>query len=596
MTNTSFPARDPSISSLIPEVSFQINKEAPKEDTSQNISLQTAKIPTLAVPQEVKAHQAKKVSSSVLTNLFLRIFPKKDLTGLVAATQLRVKHIRETIVRLDGNNKLLVVSKGIFLPKKETQYSIKASKLAKTALKQGAHKKVEVLTSGGASTAVALQPWGWNEETQKMEKGCISSTNEEKGIHLTNCYTTVFEHDPDSGSGKKTGVIRTGVIDNDQKVEEFRKLVDEVYGEIRQTYPEPPLRIVSHQLNSPEREHKLIIKQHGLLAELDDELGGGKIVHIDSPTNRLYNFTKFTRKLGAVGKFIENRFLKGEKIAKEQNLEGWCTYLQWLGEDLKRKGGEGFAKIDLSILHKKSIFLKECIKRLEETSKGEEQLIKNLKRKKNLFEKQLHGLRKSLRDALVDQYQKLESIEKDLTPKDPSYRKVVLMRKILGHQLDIKGAEKISRGAEEMMIQLLNDELNVISAINCKSGLDRTGLLHNVKLALLQQQSKMGMKLRQDGELDSEEKAAKAIFDMVVNWDANTKKLNEMASGVKADEDSIKKMNSLIKKKDEEGKLNLIVEFREFATANLLKLGLTITGIDKGAVGVKWPQAEAIRQ
>lgn len=124
----------------------------------------------------------------------------------------------------------------------------------------------------------------------------------------------------------------------------------------------------------------------------------------------------------------------------------------------------------------------------------------SLTQKKELAKKGYEQLK-----AIASQMEKIPAKVRD----EAVYQKVLLMIQILGSQL---GITPLDRGQEILAIQALNGLFGITSAINCKSGLDRTGLWHAVKLAIEKFVNKHGQ-----GRL----------FKMITQWVPATTWLNK---------------------------------------------------------------------
>jgi hypothetical protein len=100
-----------------------------------------------------------------------------------------------------------------------------------------------------------------------------------------------------------------------------------------------------------------------------------------------------------------------------------------------------------------------------------------------------------------------------LLPAESSIlEKVSLMSDVLESQL---GIVELDRGQEGMAIQMLSDKLGVTCAMNCFSGLDRTGIWHAVKLAMLTMEKKM-----EPGK----------PLELVKNWEKTTNLMNQLTA------------------------------------------------------------------
>lgn len=222
----------------------------------------------------------------------------------------------------------------------------------------------------------------------------------------------------------------------------------------------------------------------------------------------------------------------------------------------------------------------------------------------------------------------LETLKRDFKP---ILQKVILMKQILGSQLDIPDSS-LDRGQEGMAIQLLNSLLGISSTLNCKSGLDRTGLWHAIKLAMEEAINAPGFGLDK-------------LFTMVNEWDETTRLMNQICelqesnsdiyshlnewlngdfyledeivkikkelqeidllenlnSVVTTPKDALeKRLRSLIQMKtrfefitpeeenDLRNKLRSVEVFRRAVLTNLIRIGIPITITSTGAPGLLW--------
>lgn len=164
--------------------------------------------------------------------------------------------------------------------------------------------------------------------------------------------------------------------------------------------------------------------------------------------------------------------------------------------------------------------------------------------------------------------------------------KTTLMRQVLGSQLSIPG-KVLDRGQEGMAIQLLNIKLGITSQMNCKSGIDRTGLWHAIRVSM--------------DELVAQAKGNTAdLFAMVSDWSNIT---NEMHKKMKdhgeatflnwimdksLPNESLPEGEHLQKIRKEKANSCNVVEFRKLVLKNLLTLGLDVTQASTLFSGAKY--------
>lgn len=298
-------------------------------------------------------------------------------------------------------------------------------------------------------------------------------------------------------------VMRSGVINTTEKAGAFIQAAKTLNAPIKGK----KLRIVSNQLNSPEWEKSMITNQHQSLMKAAQKDKSVEIAHFVTPTNRFYHLAK---SLGPLN------FLWGERKAKENNLVGLLTYMKWIQEDCGDLGIEW----------------------------PSEELLKNPKEVKKFLE---------------NAYQAIKDVQ---NPDD----KLQLFKRFLGNQLD-KKEDKMERGQELLTLHLLNQKMGVVSGVNCKSGLDRTGFVFSLMMGLLQMDSVKQM-------------------DMVNNWDRCTANLNKQIKGKENDTEA---QYEWANQQNEDKEIYLaILEFRLRVFENLVRVGMPITATSTGLLGIKW--------
>jgi hypothetical protein len=152
--------------------------------------------------------------------------------------------------------------------------------------------------------------------------------------HLMNVYVIRPDGEP--------AVIRSSKIDSKEKADEFVNLLILIRDQIRVETgnPDYQLRVTSEQLNSfdLERETSMIKDQHRWLAYANQKMereGVGELLHLNLPANTFYFISSKLRKSGVAGKVFEKNVFNGEIRSKNQNLDGWGTYLRWVNQDLQ---------------------------------------------------------------------------------------------------------------------------------------------------------------------------------------------------------------------------------------------------------------------
>lgn len=450
---------------------------------------------------------------------------------------------------------------------------------------RAAHEKTGPRADVDLPESLGIKVTGYVVSEDSLESGFVVPTSTrfaddaaEIGNHLVNCYMTV-----DDGAG----IMRTGVIDTPEKATEFITAARKLHVDMNNGRP---LRIVSHQLNSPEPEGKMIDAQHRHLldqAEGDDDLS---IVHLNTPCNR---FVTYTKEHGT--KPIASSILTGERDSHKQNVEGMIQYLDWIVADLHNpdlvvKGDwdgmagntqvylpqnlvEGTKEKQTEINEKQAQIeeLKEKIKSNKSTLEGKatEFFMSSLTAKIKGLEAEIKDLKGSIKADLAEAHAKLQKVEGNLESYEDASelkQKITLFRKLLGMQLELPGAEPIGRAQELLMYSLLDEGLGVVQAINCKSGLDRTGFLFALMAA-------------------TKEVPQENRYDLINNWDSLTLELNLLYREHDYDAAAVR---TAIGESGNKDLLNLAFEMRQNTLQHLVNICMPITGISTGLIGMKW--------
>lgn len=525
-----------------------------------------------------------------------------------------------------GPGSLLTVPKNLLVePEKLEDYKSKVvhTATAKLAVEKGTHLKLDsfIVTDFEAK----LVPMSFDKEG-KILPGEVTPTSYILGKpktleveilegsdiprvvkpeeHLTNVYVLDL--------GPKQAVIRTGVINTEAKKDDFVKVIRQIYNNYKTEHPneEIKLRVVSQQLNSFEAESKMIQDQHYMITKANQELKDiGEVIHINVPSNRWYHATKWVDSLGVLGTIMKAiapmNFLQGERLSKALNLHSMGTYMNWVTADVSKHGevNEKYKELTDQLIAnaKKRSERKdkidsavEVIYSLKKLPRTEENLNILAAQKKILKE-----TRKELKGILNKDYNVLVKIEEHYKSDEgkvadqKDMQTITLMRQVLGSQLGNK-KQTLDRGQEGMAIQMLNDRLGIISAMNCKSGLDRTGIWHAIKLGMLSFEEKRK-------GVNGPERA----FEMVDGWENATHFLNlvnKNRPGKHAgeilnlsNEEFIKELKlteekDISEKRIAEVKQKMfdVISFRNEVLNNLITMGIPITAASTGVMGLKW--------
>ena len=463
----------------------------------------------------------------------------------------------------------------------------------------------------------------------------LGKAGTEDVTHLINTYVIMAD-------GQEYGMIRSGKIDTELRADEFVTLLKSMRESIGK--PDLPMRVVSQQVNSFETEAKMIQSQHGCIAQANEKLkkegAGIELIHINIPSNRFYHMAKWMESFGSVGRSLAK--LLGEPKSRELNLDSWGTYTKWVGEDLAKELelGEdpdfkeildqlsGTTKIECQDKIKNIVPIIESIKLDLKNKNISKEQKKTRKEDLAAYNKILRSARAEMKAHLatnltyltqlekklenelynkrdIQETQYLEERVKGLTEEkvqDPiniekldrfanSLEKVTLMRQVLASQIG-NSEERLDRGQEGMAIQLLNDKLNITSALNCKSGLDRTGFWHAVKLGVASITKDFG---------------PRRSFTLINEWETTTRLLNKLSANLTPEEfktwlDSEQADVEVLKFFGEDSnkflytehmntlreKMRDVIEFRKVVLNTLERMGIPITFTSTGLPGIKW--------
>ncbi len=294
---------------------------------------------------------------------------------------------------------------------------------------------------------------------------------------LINCQVATIE---------SSKIIRSGPIDSQKRVQELFSTVEE------------PFYLSITQVNSIEDEWELINKQHLTLETCQQKKDSpNQIMHLIFPLESIY--TTKPRKIRL--KKEEDYLLQ---LPRLNNMEAWISICYRYNE-LLEKAFANFAydALDQYTLEKfikdfrhevYSDFLKRTLKKLNSLQEKISDLNINY-RDLISFEKELINCRGDLKRMVQAHYNILVEIVRVIPIVEKAHPELIkaketglLLKKLLDDELgdvaDLKWVQK------EIILQLLNDELDIISAVNCNTGIDRTNFAFSARLAILQMKDK----------------------------------------------------------------------------------------------------------
>ncbi|CCB91694.1 putative uncharacterized protein [Waddlia chondrophila 2032/99] len=489
---------------------------------------------------------------------------RKRAQSYMLPTEEKIKSVRE--FKINRGGQYACVPDSAILERNQEDYRHLDKKIGgHLALDKGSALEVEEFISGKHHVTAYDVRTGVPEPGSVIPTTTRFADKPEAGNHLINCYMTQRDG---------VGIIRTGVIDTPEKAAEFKAAAEELNQQMGRKGK--PLRIVSQQLNSPEKEGKMIRSQHQYLLRQGSE--DFQIAHLNSPSNRFYHYAK-----AHGSKPIVSAILTGEKKSHQQNVEGMAQYLGWILEDVDSQIADKFKQKGAEALLKKQKEMNQKYKEIVELEKklsteNNQGKRKHLKKEMHKKKKEVNALRQKMifgdpppmggmREIHKWMKDVLEPEFLSTYPNLKTRETLVIFRKLLGSQLEIEGAA-LERNQEHLMFFALNKQLGVISAMNCKSGLDRTGFLFALFLGA------------QDLPEDKKMKIA-------LNWESYTLELNQLYRN--NGYDPAKVMAVLDEPhRDHADELKHVFQMQQNVLQHLLTVSLPITGISTGMIGLKY--------
>lgn len=306
--------------------------------------------------------------------------------------------------------------------------------------------------------------------------------NEAKEAHLPNLIGAMAGDIP---------LIRSEDIDTTSKCGEFLRMAKLLHNKCGRA--EKRLRISSMHLNNIREEWPFIKEQHRCLLNANQTHASAlAIAHISLPTERV--FFKVTPRF--MSPFLQHKL---KHLLQQFNAEATCMYYTWVCEEIeemlkkfKPEAGEEYTlqAILEDFCHEvHSGFLKMYMQEISEAAIGQGKLDLT-KDKDKMFELEKIVVAGRMRLLPVMQYQctLLKKIIQSVAKMGGRYPKLKTIANIayllMGHQFDLPDTPKLSWGQRIMFIQLLDQQLGVVSALNSHTGLGRTSFVFSMRLAL----------------------------------------------------------------------------------------------------------------
>lgn len=302
---------------------------------------------------------------------------------------------------------------------------------------------------------------------------------------------------------EKTAILRSSSIDSEAKLKEFLKLAKEVYLEL---YGGDglPFRLSVCQLASPAKEWDIIDKEHAWMTKLGWEQGLSlQVAHLNIPTEHFYQ-TEGEEPPSEL-------FLKAiHLLPLLQNTDAWETYCFWLSEDMETllEKKNTFSPDEYTLEGHLKDFIHEVrssLVRYEESETAKYVLKKGAIQQLYKFpleqsdqisevEKNIVRGRKNARLRLEVQLEILNKIAQTVKVIETSHPELIYLKRrslLLGELLAMQRVDHPNFmkdwGRYLLLLQMLNDELGVVTAFQDEKGLESCSLAFalSISLALL---------------------------------------------------------------------------------------------------------------
>ncbi len=287
-------------------------------------------------------------------------------------------------------------------------------------------------------------------------------------------------------------LIRSAAIDSEAKCAAFIGLVQRLQCE--RGWQHIPLRVSSMQLNNLSHEWSFIQEQHGCFVKAN-QTAKLDIAHVSLPTNSLYYKIPEHFK----SEIVQQALLQ---LVHQFNAQAGATYCKWVCEDIEvaLKSFKPEASEEYTLQASFDDFCHEVHSHLWLELKAEHNAAVLAHREAGLqgdekrmfeLEKTIVACRKMLLSGLKFQYALLVQIASGIAfiekvhPELKGIRiAATLLHLLMGFQLLIPSATVLGWGQKMLLVQLLDQQLHVISAVNGYTGFERTNLVFSIRLAL----------------------------------------------------------------------------------------------------------------
>ncbi|MCB1213169.1 MAG: hypothetical protein KDK40_02615 [Chlamydiia bacterium] len=377
--------------------------------------------------------------------------------------------------------------------------------------------------------------------------------------------------------------VRTGIIDTEEKAKQWITLLSD-HIRINGNEPVREIHIISLGLNSMTKEHEMINNQHLSLHAIESRLSGKmgyhnfKIAHIQRCVN------------------ICSRFPGERSSGNKVSAKGMAVEAIWLWNLIEEIADPIFdAKLTVGAIQER---IKGLIKTLDDYDPASH----SLKSSREALQKDLEILLREfsqLRRDFLQEARLLEFKRKEQSDFLLSAQLLEIFCYLLEMQVSnlSEGHSKLSP-IEEVGLYFLYDlfrsqfgDIKRISCRNCKSGLDRTGMITGLQFAIVdlydqifQQESASGKSIWLSRLI-----AAKVVYRFITHYEQMRKKFDEEIDKI-TDKDRVdeQKFEQLLNNLTNVGfTFSEIHRFQLAVTRELIDSGLGITYLSTGLEGLK---------
>jgi len=376
-------------------------------------------------------------------------------------------------------------------------------------------KKFRIKTQAVEGVRTSLLPYAFSYG--EPVPGHIHPVTDTKS--LQNCAVSVVE-----GSV----LLRSGMVTSQQKVTQLFQVLKIVHEKFKKHVL--PLRVISCQLCEAEKEWEGVYSQHREFVQFNATLkGSDACAHLNVPMHPLYVQIQEVPPLKRVVKAID-------QLSKYLNVECWATYCDWMHEEteaalvafisdaVEEYPLEGLlkdihreARSPLLLDHRRRI--RELV---VEMGKVEESKDPHAGKVLISLEKELIVLRGEVQRFLLTQCMRLgeavkgiEAIKAMHPELIPLKVKMGILKQLMEDQVGVEGAQPLGWAKQAMLLQLLDEQFQVIPVICGWRGLDRTGIVFALRMAIMQLRHRFSFE---------------KILDLATNWEHAISSLNSEKS------------------------------------------------------------------